>query len=133
MTVRDLPVDLPITSITIDFDGCNLTIARGHDALAWWRSVCDQLGVTDRCVVAVTCEPSVISQTVASQTVANADARRTLIERYQRRHACNLKEIAARANVSPRALRAWRAGALPDKSVKSMRIEALLTRDVRSG
>jgi len=131
MTVKDVPVDFPLKSITIDFDGCHLIITSGQHTLAWWRSVCDQLGVTDRRVVAVTCEPSVISQTAESQN-ADADARKTLIERYRRKHACTLKEIAARANVSPRALRAWRAGALPDASVKSMRIEALLTRDVRS-
>jgi len=43
-----------------------------------------------------------------------------------------VKEAAARANVTPRALRAWMAGDISDRSVKSLRIERLLLRGIRS-
>lgn len=64
--------------------------------------------------------------------VTPISARAQAISDYRSRHRCSVKEVAARAAVSPRTLRAWRSGDLPDTSIRSIRIERLLQRGICS-
>jgi len=70
-----------------------------------------------------TCERS---STSLPEGVTPVAQRREAVKRYCEKNRCYLKEMAARAQVAPSALWLWRAGKLPDRSVKARRIERLL-------
>ena len=70
--------------------------------------------------------PSERSSTSCPEGVTPVAQRREAIERYCRANRCYMKELAARAYVAPSALRLWRTGKLPDRSVKAQRIERVL-------
>jgi DNA-binding transcriptional regulator YiaG len=133
-----------ITAITLRHPESGLSISIRGQRPRWWRDLGQQIDLS-RCVVVEIAIPAVgaersaelISESPRSPTPVEpsptpVELRPGLIERYRRRHQCSIKEIAARAKVTPRALRSWRRGEVRDRSVKSIRIEALLQGDIRS-
>ena len=137
MRLSDIRSNQSITAITLRHPESGLSISIRGQRPGWWQDLGQQIDLS-RCVVVEIAIPAVgaersaelISESPPSPTPIKL--RPGLIESYRRRHRCTIKEIAARATVSQGALRSWRAGQLKDGSVKSIRIEALLRRGIRS-
>jgi hypothetical protein len=125
----------PVTAVTLQDPGSGVIIsvrpARTTPPKSWTQII-PQIDLSKCIVTAIELAASEVGGAEGLLDPTPVELRRGLIESYRQRNRCSLKEIAARANVTPRALRGWRSGELPDGSLKSIRIEALLQRGLRS-
>jgi len=133
---RPVTVDLrgSVTAVTLRHPGTGLVFTIRGDRPGWWTELGQHLDLTQFEIVEVTLPAHSLELGPAEPTPSPTPLalRPGLIASYRERHLCTIQEIAARANVTPRALRGWRSGDLPDRSAKSIRIEALLQRGLRS-
>ncbi len=133
---RPVTVDLrgSVTAVTLRHPGTGLVFTIRGDRPGWWTELGQHLDLTQFEIVEVTLPAHSLDLGPAEPTPSPTPLalRPGLIASYRERHLCTIQEIAARANVTPRALRGWRSGDLPDRSSKSIRIEALLQRGLRS-
>jgi len=130
----DLGSSYPITAITLRHPRLGVTISIRGDRPGWWAELGEEIDLSKCTVVEVAVSVAGGAEGFSDLTPlpTPVELRPGLIESYRPRHRCSVKEIAARAAVTPRALRGWRLAVLPDRSAKSIRIEALLQRDIRS-
>jgi hypothetical protein len=131
----DLGSSYPVTAITLRRPRLGVTISIRGDRPGWWAELGDEIDLSKYTVVEVAVSVAGGAKGAPPEPAplpTPVELRPGLIESYRRRHRCSMKEIAARAVVAAQALRAWRAGKLSDRSVKSARIEALLVRGIRS-
>ena len=126
----------PVTAVTLQDPGSGVIISvRPSQPSTSWTQIIHQIDLRTCTLIALEVAAAGACGGEVSDPMplpTPVELRRGLIESYRRHHRCTIKEIAARAAVAPQALRAWRAGRLPNTSVKSTRIEALLLHGIRS-
>jgi hypothetical protein len=134
--LRDLRSSQSITAITLRHPGLGLSISIRGFRPGWWADLGEHIDLRQWILaeVGVPAAPGGDLPKAEYDTPmpTPVDQRAGAIRRYCMDHLCSIKEAAARASVSPQALRAWRAGAIGDRSAKSIRIERLLQRGSRS-
>lgn len=123
-----------VTALTFRHPTTGLVLVIRGNHPGWWAELGEHIKLTEFELVEITVPAQGLGNWAAEPLPSPTPLalRAGLIASYRERHLCSLKEIAARANVTPRALRGWRSGGLGDRSAKSIRIEALLQRGLRS-